>query len=321
MVLILSLFSSPIDWCGRNSTRRRKISRPSPLITSPFLQARFIGCRSFARALKMAHSDVQTPVAQHQKVIVPNKKGEKLVGILHDTGSAEVVILCHGFRSNKENDISVNIAKTLENEGISAFRFDFSGNGESEGSFQYGYYHGEADDLHAIIQYWRAAGRVISGILGHSKGGDVVLLYASKYQDINFVINVSGRYDLKKGIKERLGDEFMERIEKEGYIDVKNKKGKVDYQVTWESLKDRLNTDMHEACLLIDKECRVFTVHGSADEVIPVEDAFEFDKIIPNHKLHVVEGANHCYTSHQTELASIVLNLIKTRLPHCKDGA
>lgn len=56
-------------------------------------------------------------------------------------------------------------------------------------------------------------------------GGDVVLLYASKYHDISFVINVSGRYDLKKGIKERLGDEFMERIEKEGYIDVKNKKG------------------------------------------------------------------------------------------------
>lgn len=56
-------------------------------------------------------------------------------------------------------------------------------------------------------------------------GGDVVLLYASKYHGISFVINVSGRYDLKRGIKERLGDEFMQRIEKEGYIDVKNKKG------------------------------------------------------------------------------------------------
>lgn len=265
----------------------------------------------------MAHSDVQTPVAQHQRVIVRNKNGEKLVGILHDTGSAEVVILCHGFRSNKENDISVNLAKTLENEGISAFRFDFSGNGESEGSFKYGNYYGEADDLHAIIQYWRTAGRVISAILGHSKGGDVVLLSASKYHDIGFVINVSGRYDLKKGINERLGDKFMERIEKEGYIDVKNKKGEVQYQVTWESLKDRLNTDMHEACLLIDKECRVVTIHGSADEIIPVEDAFEFDKIIPNHKLHIVEGADHCYTSHQKELVSIVLNLIKTSLlPH-----
>ncbi|XP_022147672.1 uncharacterized protein LOC111016540 [Momordica charantia] len=264
----------------------------------------------------MAHSAAETPVGQHQKVIVPNKNGEKLVGILHDTGSADVVILCHGFRSTKENDISVNLAKTLENEGISAFRFDFSGNGESEGSFKYGNYNGEADDLHAIIQHWRAAGRVISAILGHSKGGDVVLLYASKYHGISFVINVSGRYDLKRGIKERLGDEFMQRIEKEGYIDVKNKKGTVEYQVTLESLKDRLNTDMHEACLRIDKECRVFTVHGSADEIIPVEDAFEFDKIIPNHKLHVIEGANHSYTSHQTELASIVLNLIKTMLQH-----
>ncbi|XP_050937303.1 uncharacterized protein LOC103492334 isoform X5 [Cucumis melo] len=191
---------------------------------------------------------------------------------------------------------------------------DFVRTRESEGSFKYGNYHGEADDLHAIIQHWHAAGRVISAILGHSKGGDVVLLYASKYHDINFFINVSGRYDLKKGIKERLGDDFMERIEKEGYIDVKNKKGNVEYRVTWESLKDRLNTDMHEACLLIDKECRVFTIHGTADEIIPIEDAFEFDKIIQNHKLHVVEGANHCYTSHQTELASIVLNLIKTSL-------
>lgn len=59
---------------------------------------------------------------------------------------------------------------------------------------------------------------------------------------------------------------------------------------------------------------RVLTVHGSADEVIPVEDALEFAKIIPNHKLQIVEGANHSYTSHQTELASIVLDFIKTAL-------
>ncbi len=36
-----------------------------------------------------------------QKVIIPNKYGEKLVGILHETGSVESVILCHGFRSSK----------------------------------------------------------------------------------------------------------------------------------------------------------------------------------------------------------------------------
>lgn len=55
-------------------------------------------------------------------------------------------------------------------------------------------------------------------------------------------------------------------------------------------------------------------MHGSDDEVIPVEDAIEFDKIIPNHKLHIVKGANHSYTSHQAELASVVVPFIKDGL-------
>ena len=71
--------------------------------------------------------------------------------------------------------------------------------------------------------------------------------------------------------------------------------------------------------ILVHNRClwhRVLTVHGSDDEVIPVEDAMEFDKIIPNHKLHIVEGANHSYTSHQIELASVVVPFIKDGIEH-----
>ncbi|XP_012076945.1 uncharacterized protein LOC105637890 [Jatropha curcas] len=260
----------------------------------------------------------QNSVVKQQKFIIPNKYGEKLVGILHDTGSKEIVFLCHGFRSSKEDQTMVNLAVALENEGISAFRFDFAGNGESEGSFAYGNYWREADDLRAVIEHLSREDRVASVVLGHSKGGDVVLLYASKYHNISAVVNVSGRYDLRKGIEERFGKDFMEKIKKDGFIDVKDKAGNFDYRVTLESLMDRLNTDMHKACLLIDKECRVFTVHGSADEVIPVEDAFEFAKIIPNHKLHIIEGANHSYTAHQAELSSAVLSFMKETLQQDK---
>ncbi|PQQ08836.1 uncharacterized protein Pyn_03031 [Prunus yedoensis var. nudiflora] len=278
----------------------------------------------------MAQS-AHNPVGQQQKIIVPNKHGEKLVGLLHETGSEKIVILCHGFRSTKETTTITNLAIALENEGISAFRFDFAGNGESEGTFQYGNYRREADDLHAVIQHFSEANRAASTILGHSKGGDVVLLYASKYHGIRTVVNVSGRYDLKRGMEERLGKDFVETIKKEGYLDVKNKTGDVSYRVTEESLMDRLSTDMHEACLQIDKNASkqtlvnfvfivlwVLTVHGSADEIIPVEDALEFSKIIPNHKLHVIEGADHCYTSHQAELVSVVLDFIKAALQQDK---
>ncbi|GMP62862.1 hypothetical protein CsSME_00024800 [Camellia sinensis var. sinensis] len=67
--------------------------------------------------------------ASQQKITIPNNFGEKLVGILHETGSVEIVILCHGFRSAKEQDVMVNVAVALEKEGITAFRFDFAGNG------------------------------------------------------------------------------------------------------------------------------------------------------------------------------------------------
>uniref|UniRef100_A0A7C9DAD5 Feruloyl esterase n=1 Tax=Opuntia streptacantha TaxID=393608 RepID=A0A7C9DAD5_OPUST len=252
------------------------------------------------------------PVTQPLKIVIINDSGEKLVGLLQDTGSKEVIILCHGFTASKEDGVMVKNCVALEKEGISAFRFDFSGNGESDGSFSFGNYMKEVEDLHAVVKHFNGANRIVSAIVGHSKGGDVVLLYASKYHDVRTVVNLSGRYDLKKGIVEKLGDSFTERIKKEGYIDVK--KGKVTYRVTMEGLMDRLNIDMHEACLKIDKECRVFTVHGSADEVIPVEDAYQFSKIIRNHKLHIIEGANHCYTEHQAELASVVMDFINACL-------
>ncbi|XP_048431433.1 uncharacterized protein LOC103951873 isoform X3 [Pyrus x bretschneideri] len=220
----------------------------------------------------------------------------------------------------------VNLAVALENEGISSFRFDFAGNGESEGTFQFGNYRREADDLHSVVEYFSGAKRAPSAIVGHSEvllkivttGGDAVLLYASTYHDIRTVVNVCGRYDLKKGIEECLGKDFMEVIKKEGFIDVKNKSGDGNYRVTEESMMDRLSTDMHESCLQIDKECRVVTIHGTANEVIPVEDALEFAKIIPNHKLHLIEGANHSYTSHQAELASLVVDFIKAALQQDK---
>lgn len=254
------------------------------------------------------------PVSQQQKIIVTNNHGEKLAGILHETGSRELVILCHGARASKGHEIIVNLAVALENEGISSFRFDFAGNGESEGAFQFGHMRREADDLHAVIQHFSGSNHVVSAIFGHSKGAIDVLLYASKYHDVPTVVEASARYDLKKGIEERLGKDFMQRIKKEGFIDI----GSVNFRVTEESLMDRLSTDMHETCLKIDKDCRVLIVHGSADESTAVEDAFEFAKIIPNHKLHIIQGADHCYTSHQAELDATVVDFIKESLQQDK---
>ncbi|XP_014507419.1 uncharacterized protein LOC106767107 isoform X1 [Vigna radiata var. radiata] len=256
----------------------------------------------------------QNPSFLQKKVIIQNKYGYKLVGILHESGTEEIVLLCHGGRASKENFIMTNLAAALENAGISSFRFDFTGNGESEGSFEIGGFWREADDLHAVAQHFLKANRTVIAIVGHSKGANAAILYASKYNDVKTIVNLSGTHDLKVGLLSRYGKEFLERIRKEGFIELEAAPGGINYRITEESLKDRLSISMLEECLHIDKECRFFTVHGSADIQIPALAAVEFDKILPNHKFHIIEGADHVYSDHQDELASVVVNFINETL-------
>ncbi|KAK4366267.1 hypothetical protein RND71_014147 [Anisodus tanguticus] len=252
--------------------------------------------------------------SQHKRVTVHNSHGQELVGVLHETNSLELVIICHGFRSSKDRIPMVNLGASFEKEGISAFRFDFAGNGESEGYFQYGNYRREADDLRAIVEHFHQEERFIVAIVGHSKGGNAVLLYASRYKDVQTVINISGRFNLESGIEGRLGRDFKEKIKQDGFIDVRNRKGRVEYRVTEESLMDRLTTDTRGACQSIPNSCRVLTIHSSMDETVPVEDAMEFAKNVPNHKLQIIEGADHEFTLHQDELALVVVAFVKAGL-------
>ncbi|KFK25501.1 hypothetical protein AALP_AA8G122800 [Arabis alpina] len=83
----------------------------------------------------------------------------------------------------------------------------------------------------------------------------------SRYHDIRNVINLSGQ----------------RRVQKR----------KPRFRITKESLMECLNTDMHQACFKIDKECRVLTVHGTNDEIVLMElmeDAKEFAKNITSWK-------------------------------------
>jgi solute carrier family 25 (adenine nucleotide translocator) protein 4/5/6/31 len=59
--------------------------------------------------------------------------------------------------------------------------------------------------------------------------------------------------------------------------------------------------------------CRILTIHGSKDEIVPVEDALMFAANIPNHELHIIAEANHRYTGHEKELKALVLDFIKSQ--------
>ncbi|KAG2302971.1 hypothetical protein Bca52824_031622 [Brassica carinata] len=77
---------------------------------------------------------------------------------------------------------------------------------------------------------------------------------------------------------------------------------------------ERLNTNMHEACLKIDKECRVLTVHGSDDAVITWKVPRSLPRSYQTTSWRFWRGADHCYTKHQSQLVATVTEFIKTVL-------
>lgn len=77
-----------------------------------------------------------------------------------------------------------------------------------------------------------------------------MLLYSSQHDDIPNVVNVAGRFDMCTGIKERFGENIIERLASEKQIAVTNEKddgSKIEWTLTKWSLQDRMDLNMATA--------------------------------------------------------------------------
>eukprot|EP00270_Netrium_digitus_P020084 TRINITY_DN8149_c0_g1_i3.p3 TRINITY_DN8149_c0_g1~~TRINITY_DN8149_c0_g1_i3.p3 ORF type:complete len:127 (+),score=27.36 TRINITY_DN8149_c0_g1_i3:397-777(+) len=111
-----------------------------------------------------------------------------------------------------------------------------------------------------------------------------------------------------RGLKERFGEDGLKKIEETGQLEVPDPLG--SYCVTKANIQERLRISMREQASSVPPSCRVLTIHGSADQTIPVEDALQFDQVTWNHQLQVLEGANHNFNKHKSELAAIVTDFL-----------
>ena len=74
-----------------------------------------------------------------EKIFFKNSSGTELCGILSSPFSKKndsVIILCHGFTTSKDGRTNTELEKKLNGNGLSTFRFDFFGHGESGGNFE-----------------------------------------------------------------------------------------------------------------------------------------------------------------------------------------
>lgn len=264
--------------------------------------------RCSGRVRTMAVSAAPQAAIDAKRVTFDSPNRDSIVGMHTLLGSRHAVLLQHGYGSNKDGFHLRRIAQTLAGGGVGSLRFDFSGNGESSGSFRFANYAAEVDEMKAAADYLSDTGSNLIGILGHSKAGTEVIQYGARFDSRDLsIVNVCGRFNLSEGIKERFSEDDLATLRRTGRMQVPHPRTGKPFTVTQQELDERLQTDMGEVASSV-RLSHVLTIHGTADETIPVSDAAEFDERIRLHKLEMVEGADHGFTSEQH--ASQVCDLV-----------
>ncbi|RJP95618.1 MAG: alpha/beta hydrolase [Desulfobacteraceae bacterium] len=122
-----------------------------------------------------------------------NHLGEQLAGTLEEPSNpnGRGMVLGHCFTCSRHTRILSDISERMATHGYTALRFDFSGNGQSDGVFQESTYSKQVRELQCAADYLRA--NAVSDILlaGHSMGGAAALLCAARTNKIAGVIALS----------------------------------------------------------------------------------------------------------------------------------
>jgi fermentation-respiration switch protein FrsA (DUF1100 family) len=214
-----------------------------------------------------------------------NPEGQRLRGWWLDTPHVrKVVVLCSGYGRSKSD--LLGLGARLWKMGYSALLFDFRDQGESDPAVAtIGHY--ERDDLFAALDYvqWRVPGSDVA-LVGCSMGAAAAIMAAAERTEVRAVIADSSFADLG-------------RVLKSGYRQLTHLPATPAVQISeflvWLLAGYKFSRLRPVEYVGAISPRALFLIHGDADRVTSVRDAFElYDAAGEPKQLWICEGAGHC---------------------------
>lgn len=240
-----------------------------------------------------------------------NSLGEKLTGTLHVPikPSSYAVVLGHCFTCTRHTAILRHICSELTAEGFMALRFDFSGNGQSEGNFEESTYSKQISEMETAIALLSEKGAFWIGLGGHSLGAVIALVTAAQQPKVQAVCTLAGRLS---------GLNAMHFLSLNQRIELKNT-GKVKFssrgralQLSDDFFADAENYHLPEVVAAL--RIPLLVVHGDSDEIVPVQEAYRAHEVnSANTKLAVIPQADHMFSrpEHRQQVSKLVVEWFK----------
>jgi pimeloyl-ACP methyl ester carboxylesterase len=125
-------------------------------------------------------------VTERESLAFHDVLGHRIAAVTHepDQPSGCIVVMAHGFRSSKigPSRYFVPLARALAARGITSFRFDQPGSGDSSGDFDDSSFATWIDTIEHFARHFMEAGNEVA-LLGQSMGGTATLAAADRLGD------------------------------------------------------------------------------------------------------------------------------------------
>lgn len=229
----------------------------------------------------------------------------------------KVIIFCHGYKGFKDWGAWNLMASQLVKAGFFFIKFNFSHNGGTVSqpidfpdleAFGNNNYTKELDDLESILDWICNAQKFKNeantndiNLIGHSRGGGIVLLKANEDGRVKKVITLAAVSDFGKR-SSTIGD--LENWKKAGVKYVQNGRTKQQMPHFYQFYEDfKLNEhrlNIKKAALTI--KTPLLIIHGDADKTISIKEAENLQQWNLKSELKIIKNADHVFNvSHPWE--------------------
>lgn len=255
-----------------------------------------------------------------QLVHFDNDHGEKLAGTLHlpDVPNGCGIVFGHCFTCSRHTTILRRICSDLTLEGFMALRFDFSGNGQSEGEFAKSTYSKQISEMQTAAALLERKGVVWIGLAGHSMGAAIALLTAAQLDVVKAVCVLAGRLS---GLNAAhfLSPDQRQQLQSAGSISFSSRGRSLELSSRFFADAGQYNLPQVVAAL----KPPLLIVHGDRDEIIPVQEAHQAHALNPaGINLAVIPDADHMFSDaqHCRQISELVVTWFKKQKQEHRHG-
>jgi alpha-beta hydrolase superfamily lysophospholipase len=243
-----------------------------------------------------------------ERVTFTNSNNLTLVGNLYPSVSDSIIIMCHGFTSNKySNGRFERLIKAFNKSGFSALAFDFRGCGESDDDSLT--VDKEVDDLDSAIEFVKSRGYKKIALYGHSLGS-LICLKCYTPEIMTMVLSGALTDSMHYNWEEIFTKDQMQELRETGYI--------IEPTPTEVREKIIINKQMlidfdsiNQKELLKSITCPVLIIHGNneEEEILLCERSKRAMTLLSeDSKLEIIDGANHSFIEHYDVLIDFADN-------------